>query len=233
MTIKTIIVDDEYLAIEVIQGFLREIPNIEICGSFENPLKALDFMQHHPIDLLFIDIQMPQLSGINFIKSLKNPPLTVFTTAYSEFAVEAFELNVVDYLLKPISFERFLKTINKIKDQLYENQNKNEGGIEHNHFLLIRADGITSKVPFAEILYVESDREYVKVFTTSKRYFYLETMKNLETLLPSSDFIRVHKSFIVAKHRVKSIEGNLLDIGSAKIPVSREKRTMILGEIFK
>lgn len=233
MTIKTVIVDDEHLAIYVIENFLKQIPNMEIVGTFENPLLAGEFMSQNKVDLLFLDIQMPQISGNNFLKTLKNPPLTVFTTAYSEYAVEAFELNVIDYLLKPVSFERLLKTINKVKEILQSIDPKESEKKQENNFLLIKANGQLFKVPFEDIQYVESDREYVKVFTPGKRYFYLETMKNLEILLPSSEFIRVHKSFIVAKSRVKSVDGTLLDIGVAKIPVSREKKAAIIAEIFK
>ena len=233
MTIKAVIVDDEHLAINVIESFLKQIPNMEIVGTFENPLLAGEFLSQNKVDLLFLDIQMPQISGNNFLKTLKNPPLTVFTTAYSEYAVEAFELNVIDYLLKPVSFERLLKTINKVKEILQSTDPKESEKKQENNFLLIKADGQLFKVPFEDIQYVESDREYVKVFTPGKRYFYLETMKNLETLLPSSEFIRVHKSFIVAKSRVKSVDGTLLDIGVAKIPISREKKTAIIANIFK
>ena len=233
MTIKAVIVDDEHLAINVIESFLKQIPNMEIVGTFENPLLAGEFLSQNKVDLLFLDIQMPQISGNNFLKTLKNPPLTVFTTAYSEYAVEAFELNVIDYLLKPVSFERLLKTINKVKEILQSTDPKESEKKQENNFLLVKADGQLFKVPFEDIQYVESDREYVKVFTPGKRYFYLETMKNLETLLPSSEFIRVHKSFIVAKSRVKSVDGTLLDIGVAKIPISREKKTAIIANIFK
>ncbi|MBI3134732.1 MAG: response regulator transcription factor [Bacteroidetes bacterium] len=232
MAIKTIIVDDEYLGIQVLENFVSKIPTLNLCGTFENPLEAIDYIQRNPVDLIFLDIQMPQISGTSFLKSLSKPPLVVFTTAYSEYAVEAFDLNVVDYLLKPIPFERFLKTINKINDIFQRGNNSPDLKKTETGTLTVKSDGALYKIPFAEIRYIESDREYVKLFTQNKRYYYLETMKNLEESLPPDQFIRVHKSYIVSKACVRSIDGNQLDLGGVQIPVSREKRTDIITALF-
>lgn len=231
MALKLILVDDEYLGIQVLETYAKQVPGLTVVGKFENPLEALGYIQNNTVDLIFLDIQMPQLSGVSFLKSLAKPPLTAFTTAYSEYAVEAFDLNVIDYLLKPISFERFLKTINKAND-LLKNGSTPVPINQPDQALTIKADGIFHKIPYNQIIYIESDREYVRLFTVAKRFYFLETMKNLEETLPSDLFVRVHKSFIVAKSYVKAVDGNQLDLGIAKVQMSRDKRAVLIADLF-
>ncbi len=232
--IKTLLIDDEYLALNLLEEFSRKVPDLEIVGKLKSPMKALDVLNQQKIDLLFLDIQMPTLGGNDLLKTLKNPPLTIFTTAYSDYAIEAFELNAVDYLLKPFSFERFLQAINKAKEQLYLRRPSQEIILPtaSKDFFSIKVDGKIVKVYFDDILFIEGLKEYVRFVCKDARLVTLESLKNLENLLPSDNFIRVHKSFIVAKNKVQSLDGNQLEIGPHKIPISRSKREEIVEWLF-
>ncbi len=231
---KTLLVDDEYLALNLLEEFTRQVPDLEIVDKVKSPMKALDILNQTPIDLLFLDMQMPVLSGNNLLKTLKNPPLTIFTTAYSEYALEAFDLQAVDYLLKPFSFERFIQAVNKAKEQakLHENENPIILPRTSRDFFSIKVDGKIVKVYFDDILFVEGLKEYVRIVCRDKRLVTLESLKNLEDLLPAENFIRVHKSYIVAKNKVQSLDGNLLEISKYQIPISRSKREDIISWIF-
>jgi two-component system, LytTR family, response regulator LytT len=221
------------------------LPDLALVGKCKSPIQALDVLQNDTIDILFLDIQMPVLSGTNLLKTLQRPPATIFTTAYSEHAVEAFDLNAVDYLLKPFSFERFLQAVNKAKDFLnkkeapqysahFEGQKSENEAENAKEYMVAKVDGRIEKIFFNEIHYVEGLKEYVKIVCTARHYVVLESMKNLEEfILPTNDFLRVHKSYIVAKNRVKTLEGNQLDIGGKiKIPISRERKEEIVKAIF-
>lgn len=235
--IKTLLVDDEYLALNLLENFVQQVPDLEIFDKVKSPIKAMDILQKESIDLLFLDIQMPTLSGNSLLKTLANPPLTIFTTAYSDYATEAFELNAIDYLLKPFSFERFLQSVNKAKEQLRFRQ-ENAGGSslmvpeQSRDFFAVKVDGKIQKVYFQDILYIEGLKEYVRIVCPNNRFVTLESLKNMEELLPSPDFIRVHKSYIVNKRKVQALEGNQLEIGKTKIPISRSKREEVVKEIF-
>ena len=232
-SIKTLVVDDEFLALNLLENFIEQTPDLVLVGKERNPLEALKILNSQPIDLLFLDIQMPSLSGNNLLKSLNRPPVTIFTTAYSEYATEAFDLNAVDYLLKPFSFDRFLQAVNKAKDQLvirtpatsFQEKSKAKD------FFTAKVDGKIQKIFYADILFVEGMKEYVRFHCESGRYVVLERLRNLEESLPDS-FVRVHKSYIVAKDKVSSLEGNLLELGTHKIPLSRSRREEVLQMIF-
>ncbi len=231
--IKTLLVDDEYLALNLLEEFTSKVPDLEIVDKIKSPMKALNILQQSPVDLLFLDIQMPTLSGTNLLKTLPHPPLTIFTTAYSTYAIEAFELNAIDYLLKPFSFERFLQSVNKAKEQLQLRASQTIITPEQSRdFFSIKADGKVIKIHFDDILFIEGLKEYVRIVCRDARFVTLESLKNLEELLPSDNFIRVHKSYIIAKNKVQSLEGNLLEIGKNKIPISRSKREEIVAWIF-
>ncbi len=232
--IKALLVDDEYLALNLLEEFSRKVPDLEVVDKVKSPMKALDILNQQKIDLLFLDIQMPTLSGNHLLKTLKNPPLTIFTTAYSDYAIEAFELNAVDYLLKPFSFERFLQAVHKAKEQLYLRQPPTEVILPSTSkdFFSIKVDGKIVKVYFEDILYVEGLKEYVRFVCRDARLVTLESLKNLEAILPADNFIRVHKSFIVAKNKVQSLDGNQLEIGTHKVPISRSKREEIVEWLF-
>ena len=230
--LKILLVDDEYLALNLLEQFIAEIPDLEIVGKVKSPIQALDILQKEDIDILFLDIQMPVLSGTNLLKTLKNPPVTIFTTAYSEHAVEAFDLNAVDYLLKPFSFERFLQSVNKAKEFLIKKQTPSVFEAEK-EFLTMKVDGKIEKIIIKDIVYVEGLKEYIKIITPTRQYVTLESMKNMEETLASHDFIRAHKSYIVSKKRVQSLEGNMLDLGAKiKIPISRERKEEVVKAIF-
>lgn len=233
--IRTLLVDDEYLALNLLETYAQQVPDLEIVGKEKLPMKALERLQQDQVDLLFLDIQMPVLSGNNLLKTLQNPPLVVFTTAYTEYAIEAYDLNVVDYLLKPFPFERFLQAVQKAKQLLNARQagSTNQNPVAPD-FLSLKVDGKLVKVFVEDILYIEGLKEYVRfVCSGNRRYVTLESLRNLEELLPSQQFSRVHKSYIVAKTKVSALDGNMLEIGTVKIPISRGKRDEVVADIFK
>lgn len=230
MNYKTLLVDDEFMALNLLEEFVAKIPDLEIMDKIKSPVKAIEILQNQQVDLLFLDIQMPVLSGNNLLKSLSNPPVTIFTTAYSDYALEAFDLNAVDYLLKPFSFERFLQAVNKGKQQIKKRQNL--PNLSTDTFITVKVDGRLEKISFDEILFVEGLKEYVRIVCKDKRLVTLERLKNMEGLLPSQNFLRVHKSFIVSTKRVRTLNGNMLEIGKYKIPISRNKKEEVIQSIF-
>lgn len=233
--INVLLVDDEFLALNLLEAFLKNLPDMEIVGKVKNPLKALEILQNEAVDLLFLDIQMPTISGNNLLRTLKNPPITIFTTAYSDYALEAFDLNAVDYLLKPFSFERFLQAVNKARELLEKQGQASAKPVlssASKAFLAAKVDGKIVKIFLEDILYVEGLKEYVRFVCKNGKYVTLESLKNLADQLPSEDFMRVHKSYIVAKDKVRSVVGNLLEIGAEKIPISRGKREEVVEAIF-
>lgn len=230
--IKIMLVDDEYLALNLLETFVAKVPQLEVMAKTKSPIEAVDILQRESIDLLFLDIQMPTLSGNNLLKTLKHPPLTIFTTAYDHYALEAFELDVVDYLLKPFAFDRFLQAVNKAKQRLLPKEPPPHAPSNAPNFLAIKEQGKIIKIYFDDILYVEGLKEYVRFVCKEGRYVTLESLKNLESILPNDRFIRVHKSFIVATQQVQSVEGNQLFIAEQVIPISRGKREEVVQLIF-
>lgn len=232
--INVLLVDDEYLALNLLEGYVSQVPQLQLVGKVKTPMQAIDVLQQQSVHLLFLDIQMPILSGNHFLRSLQQAPITIFTTAFSEHAVEAFELGAIDYLLKPFSFERFMQAVNKAISIMAQRESFAAGPDAErlNNFLIAKADGKTYKIAFEEILFIEGLKEYVKIVTTHKTYITLETFKNLELLLPSPAFLRVHKSFMVAKDRVQALNGGMLEIGKASIPMSRERKDELVKIIF-
>jgi two-component system, LytTR family, response regulator LytT len=226
--IRILMVDDEFLALKLLEDYTSRLPGLEVVATTKSVTEAMDILAKEQIDLLFLDIQMPILSGVNLFKSLQKKPLAIFTTAYAEYAVEAFDLNAVDYLLKPYGFERFVQAINKVRETLSP---KAEPASESS-FIVVKVEGRLQKVLLKDLLYVEGLKEYVKLVCSGKQYVTFERLKNIAEMLPAADFVRVHKSFIVAKQAVQSLEGNQLDLGKVKIPISREKKEEILAAIF-
>jgi DNA-binding LytR/AlgR family response regulator len=231
MPIKTLLIDDEYLALNLLEEFIGKLPDLEIVAKYKSPIQALEVLQQGQIDLLFLDIQMPSISGVNLLKSLPRAPITIFTTAYADYAVDAFNLNAVDYLLKPFSFERFLQAVQKAKEHPSLRPATLIVPSESKDFFTIKVDGQLIKVRFDDILFVEGLKEYVRLVCRNARLVTYERLTNLEDLLPDN-FMRVHKSYIVAKDKVEALEGNRLVIGDHKIPVSRERREVVVREIF-
>jgi DNA-binding LytR/AlgR family response regulator len=233
MKLKCIIIDDEPIARKVLQEFIEDIDFLELVGQAENPLKAMALLNNNTIDIIFLDINMPKLNGIDFFKNTKTNAAVIMTTAYADYAVEAFGLDVLDYLVKPIAFERFLKACNKANEK---NISKNVAPAnlqETNDHFFIKCDNQIEKVYYDDLLYAEAMLNYVMLYTNSRKMMVYITIKSLEEQLPVDIFIKVHKSFIVNVNKVKSIEGNILDIGSAKITISQNLREKVLKDILK
>jgi len=217
--IKCIIVDDETLAQEVIINHLQQVDRFELVGTFRNAQEALQALNTQEIDLMFLDIRLPGMSGLQFLQSLSNLPLVVLTTAYAEYALEGYEFNVIDYLLKPISFDRFLKTVNKIVDgRMLPQSPKDPGKSMGNHFF-VKSNSKFFRVNFAAISYIEGMKDYLKIHTGENTLITHQTMTDMEKLLPAGQFIRVHKSYIVAISHIRAIYGNSVEVDSMTIPI--------------
>jgi len=224
--IKCLIIDDEPPAQVVLKKYIGQVERLELAGICNSAVDAISFLQTEQVDLLFLDIQMPGLLGTKFIRTLNNPPKVIFTTAYRKFAVEGFELNAVDYLLKPISLERFLTGVNKIfqlnLQPLNGTHQFTELKSESNHpFLYVRSDRKMVKVLFNEILYVESLKDYIKIATTGKTIITRQSISSLQQMLPKDAFLRIHRSYIVAINRIDSFNGETIDIAKNELPIGR------------
>ncbi|MCC5929896.1 MAG: response regulator transcription factor [Cyclobacteriaceae bacterium] len=231
--IKCLVVDDEQLARTLLENFISKIPDLVLVAKCKNAIEATTIIQQGEIDLLFLDIQMPDLTGVDLLKSLRQKPLVIFTTAYAQYAVEGFELDAIDYLLKPFSFDRFVQAVNKATEylQLKSAYNGKVATAEFN-YLVVNADHRLYKIPYDDIEYIEGLREYVSIYTPEKRIIALLSLKSLEEQLPSDQFIRVHKSYIVPLLKIKAMEGNQVEIGKKMIPVGRSYRETVLKIVF-
>ena len=228
MTINCVIIDDEFLARDYLKTYVEKLPFLNLLGDFNSPLKAIDLIKSGKVDLLFLDIQMPDITGLEFIKTLDNPPNVIITTAYKEFAVDGYELNVIDYILKPFSFERFLKATNKVLEKIehetnpvqrtYTNQTETS---LHENYLIIRADRKHYKINYEDLVYIEGQKAYVTFHTKSKKITALASLKDLDEKLPENDFARIHKSFIVSVKNIESLEGNILEVNGLHLPVGK------------
>jgi len=233
MKLKCIIIDDEPIARKILQEFIEEIDYLELTGEAENPVKAMSLLNNNDIDLIFLDINMPKINGIDFLKNIKTSANIIVTTAYAEYAVDAYGLDVLDYLVKPIAFDRFLKACNKAKEMgALRKNNVGRQNKPDDHFF-IKCNNQIEKVFYDDLLYAEAMLNYVMLYTNSKKMMVYVTMKNLEDQLPAGIFIKVHKSFIVNKTKIKSIEGNILDIGIEKITISQNLKEKVIAEIVK
>lgn len=218
-----IIVEDEPLARKLMQSHVEKISYLNLKGSFADPLKAIELLRDNQVDLMFSDIQMPGVTGISLLKILQKPPLVIFTTAYSEYALEGYELDVVDYLIKPISFERFLKAVEKAAKRISDSKGAavSQPLAEANDDFIFVKDGTKYvKVKLNDILYIEGLKDYVAIHTKEKKIVSLQTMKSLETVLPSTQFIRIHNSYIVAIQAIDSLDREKVQVSSALLPVS-------------
>ena len=221
MKINCVIIDDEPIAINVIEGHLKNFDHIEVLATFNNPLKAFGILEQEKVDVIFLDINMPQISGFTFIENLTHKPLIVLTTAYREYAVKSYELNILDYLVKPIPFNRFLKTINKVYQQLYIGANVNETLIQHEPHIFLKVNKKLVKVNLNDILFIESLKDYIKVITKLGDYVVHKSLTAITEELPQSNFIRVHRSYTISINKIEAIEGNIIEIASRKIPIGR------------
>lgn len=231
MNFRCLLVDDEHLALALLEKFVADTPGLEVVAACKSPIRAVEMLQSEPIDLLFLDIQMPILSGLNLLKSVSRKPVTIFTTAYPQHALEAFDLDAVDYLLKPYAFDRFTHAVEKALVVL--RQRADNAHAQPDGHLTVKADRQWVKIPIAEIRYIEGWKEYVKIFVEKDKVVTLESLNNLEATLPAEHFLRVHKSFIVAKNRVQKMDGEtLILIGNARIPVARARKKEVVLELF-
>lgn len=221
LKLDCLIVDDEPLAQEVLENYISRTPSLRLAGKCSNVIEATEFIKNHQIDVLFLDIQMPEVTGIEFIKTISRPPVVIFTTAHSNYALEGFDLNVQDYLLKPISYERFSKTVEKIEN-FFRLKNKEVVSEENDaNYMFVKSDQKLIKVFYDEIIFIEALADYVKIHTPQKRIVTLQTMKNLEEKLPSAKFRRVHRSYIVGLEKIKAVSGNQIDTEIQAIPIGK------------
>ena len=234
MSIKCVIIDDEPLARKGLKEYIADVDFLDLVGEFDSPLAATDIISRGEAQLLFLDIQMPKITGLDFFKTLQNPPPVIFTTAYPQYALEGFEVNALDYLVKPISFDRFLKAAMRAKE-FYEVREKNStgSGNQANDHFYIKADNKLVKLEYKDILFVEALQNYVVIHSNDKKYITYLTFKSVEEYLPSSLFIKTHKSYIIAASRIESIEGNDIRIGQHHIPISRNLKDEVMDKLLK
>lgn len=230
--IKTIIIDDEFPARKLLSEYASKIANIKLCGVCDNAVHALELLQNEEVDLIFTDIQMPDLSGMEFIRSLKNPPLIVFTTAHSEYAIDSYELEAVDYLLKPISFPRFVQAVNKVQERIQLLRSKESETKTEKDYFMVKADYKLYRIDFVNILFIEGQSEYVTFhLKNNKKITAYYALKKLEEELPSRDFMRIHKSYIVSLANIESVEGNLVTIAGQKLSIGKNYKDLLMDRL--
>ncbi|MEQ9169329.1 MAG: LytTR family DNA-binding domain-containing protein [Fulvivirga sp.] len=230
MKMKCIIVDDEPLAIEIIESYVNRLDDLEIVATCTNALKAFEILQKEQVDLMFLDIEMPKLTGIDFVKTLKNPPKIILTTAYRDYALESYELDVVDYLLKPISFERFLVALQKAYKNDAEPSNGITSGTE-GEYIYLKADKKMVKVMLNDIHYIESLKDYIRVKTADKDVITHQKISYLEEKLPDDSFIRIHRSFIVPLKKIESYSSSTIEVPGKELPIGRLYKNKVLDTL--
>ena len=223
---RCLVVDDEPMARDVLRRYIEKVPTLQLAGECSNAIDALVFLQKNGIDLIFLDIRMPELLGTEFVQSLQSPPKIIFTTAFKEYALDGFELDAVDYLLKPVRFERFLRAVNKafpkkVADQADNNSELRKTGSD---FIYLRVDRKLVKILLTDLLYIESARDYVKVFTRDKSYITRQTISSIEAMLSGNDFIRIHRSYIISVSKIKSFTNEMVEIGNNELPIGKYYR---------
>jgi DNA-binding LytR/AlgR family response regulator len=229
MKTKCIIVDDEPLARELIRGHVSKLENFEIIRECGNAMEAMETLRNNNIDLMFLDIKMPQITGIEFLKTLKNPPKVIITTAYSQYALDGFELDVVDYLMKPVTFERFFKAINKF----FASRNKqeisleNETGFDEHAFIYVKENKKIIKIYLKEIHFIEGLNEYIRIHTDTRRVVIKSSLQAIEKKLPPEQFIRVHKSYIVSIPRIRAFNATTIELENAKVRIGRNYKNQV------
>lgn len=242
--IKCIIVDDEFPARILLKEFIEKVPNLELVGNFKSGLEALPVIQNGGIDLMFLDIQMPDITGVNFLKMLTHKPLVVFTTAYSEYAIESYQLDVLDYLLKPFSFDRFMQAVGKAMLRLapapqpatLKTEQTEDDLSPMKDLMLVKADHKIHRIKYNSIIYIEGLREYVTIFCENgEKIITLESLRNLEATLPTNMFMRIHKSYIVRIDKIKALYGSQLKIEGvqAYIPIGKSYKDMVQKTLFE
>jgi DNA-binding LytR/AlgR family response regulator len=229
--INCLVVDDELIARKGIEKYIRQIPFLEVAGSVRTTGEALDHLDKK-IDLMILDIRMPQQTGLEFLKTVPEPPVTIIITAYPEYALQGFELDVIDYIVKPASYERFVKACTKAKDYI-ELRRRDSRYEENVDYLFLKANGKIERIFFDDILYIEAKENYSHVFTENGNYFTLVGLGNMEEMLHKQKFMRVHRSFIVSLSKIVCLDGNVVQIAGSKIPVSRRVRNELKDRLLK
>ena len=232
--ITCVAIDDEAPALRIIEQYVGQTAGLSLPATFRNPVQAAEWLNTNGCDILLLDIQMPQQNGLEFFAQLTTKPVVIFTTAYSEFAADAFDMDAADYLRKPFSYPRFLKAIDKARDYVLARRQKPEPANVKpaDGFITVKANGKLVKIPFADIHYIEAYQEYIKIYTPACRIITYERMKNMEAALPAEMFMRVHRSYIVALSQVKTMAGNSLEVARQQIPVSRELKEAVVKRVF-
>ncbi len=238
MKIRCIVIDDEALARKYLKDYISKVPFLEFIDDFNSPLKAYNLLEIGKVDLMFLDIQMPDITGLDFLKSLNRKPYVILTTAYKEYALEGYEHDISDYLLKPFSFERFLKAVNKVNNQMLSKEKKPEPTANYNQtdfhedYIIIRADRKYYKINYDDLIFVEGQKAYVTFHSEGKKNVTaLASLKELEEKLPEKKFIRIHKSYIVSVKKIDSLEGNMIEIAGEKLPVGKSFKPKV-AELF-
>lgn len=221
--IKCIIIEDEPLAVKVLSDYIAQVPFLELQGAFKDAILATDYLRDHSVDLIFLDIHLPKLKGLAFLKTLTHPPAVIITTAYHQYAVEGFNLNVTDYLLKPFEFERFLVAVNKVKGA----HKQTPAAESIRDYLFLNVQNKKVKVVFSDIVYIESQREYIRIVTTQKEYLSKMSTHEIESLLPAHLFKRVHRSFIVSVSKIESYNAEMVEVNGVSIPIGRGYRDVL------
>ena len=219
--IRCIVIEDEPLAVKVIADYISQVPFLDLQATFKDALLATDYLRGYTTDLIFLDIHLPKLKGMAFLKTLADPPAVIITTAYHEYAVEGFELNVTDYLLKPIEFERFLVAVNKVRNTQHEKQ------ADEKDFIFLNIQKKKVKILFSEIVYIESQREYIRIVTTRKEFLSKIGTQEIEEMLPPHLFKRVHRSFIIAVSKIDSYTADSVEVNGVSIPIGRGYKDVI------
>lgn len=222
--LKCIVVEDEPLARQVLEGYISRVSFLELQGAYEDAIGAMEHLRNNKVDLMFLDIHLPEIKGVTFLKTLTDPPVVIITTAYHEYALQGYELNVLDYLLKPFEFERFLTAVNKVKTQRQPQHATAENGKD---YLFVNIQLKKVKIFFSEILYIESQKEYVKIVTDANSYLTKMSTHDIEDLLPAPLFKRIHRSFIVAVNKVRSFNSEMVEINGVTIPVGRSYKNVL------
>ena len=224
--IKCIVVEDEPLATKVLTDYISQVPFLELQATFKDAILAMDWLRQNSTDLMFLDIHLPKLKGMTFLKTITDPPKVIITTAYHQYAVEGFELNVTDYLLKPFEFERFLIAVNKVRTAAKEDVQTHENK-EQKDSIFLNVQKKKVKVPFDEIIYIESQREYIRIVTTKKEFISKMSTHEIESLLPPHLFKRIHRSFIISVNKIESYTNEAVEVNGISIPVGRAYRDVI------
>lgn len=232
MKLNCLVIDDEPLARKGMEEYIQEIDFLQRSGSCENALKAARYLNEERIDLIYLDIHMPKVSGIDFLKSLKNPPLAIFTTAFTDYAIEGYSLDVIDYLVKPITFERFLRASQKALEFWQLKMKAGNPRVDQLDYFFVRCDSKFEKVFFADVAYIEALQNYAIIHAAGRKLITYITLTSLENQLPKDRFLKVHKSFLISVPHIQAIEGNEIIMEKARIPISRNLRDEVIRQIM-